>query len=119
MCPIMKTIAIVKKLEDGTKVTIKLPVCRPLMDQHIKEHHGKICVEDLKPCLCNFRLSGPNIPGLEFLNPESWPIDLQQSIERVVKDLPEDLFSAATTEELEERLEEILRNNGLLGGDDE
>lgn len=119
MCPIMKTIAIVRNLEDGTKVILKLPVCRPLIDQHIKEHHGKVVIEDLKPCICNFRLNGPNIPGLEFLNPESWPINIQKSIEQVVQNLPENLFDSATMEDLEERLEEILRDNGLLGGNDE
>lgn len=77
MCPIMQTIAIVKNLEDGTKLTFKFPVCKPLIEKHRRDHGGKIVIEDLKPCLCTFKLNGPNISEFNFLDPRTWPTDFQ------------------------------------------
>ena len=119
MCPIMKTIAIVKNVDENTKVVFKLPVCRPMIDKHIKDHGGKISIPDLKPCLCNFRVNLPDIPGFDSFNPESWPIQLRQDIERAIKKLPDDIFEVSGPEEMEEKLTKFLEENGLLGGDDE
>ena len=128
MCPIMQTIAIVKNLEDGTKLTFKFPVCKPLIEKHRRDHGGKIVIEDLKPCLCNFRLNSELASGLWFMNPDylpdPFPTELLKKIEDVVKNsnfsrLFDEATEESTTEEFQKRLTEFLEENGLLGGDDE